>query len=286
VNSNPQDGTSVKKYGLALHTASRELGLAISNFAGDSRCQTWNLDRDLATHLHQYLVEFIGPQTWADLAFIAVAKGPGGFTGTRMGMVTARTLAQQLDIPVFAISTLAAVAWAQPPQPPLSKGGLLSAEPPVAKGGLLSAEPPLAKGGLLNTEPPQPPLAKGGLLSAEPPLGKGGLLSAQPPLASEGLLSIALQMPAQRGQLFGAVYSVNKDSGLTELFPDTVMTAESWQEKLESWENSYQLIEVGSELGWSVSSVLELAYLEWKQGSRPDWSGALPFYGQHPVKGH
>ena len=223
MNSNPLDGTSVKKYGLALHTASRELGLAISNFAGDSRGKTWNLDRDLATHLHQYLVEFIGPQTWEDLAFIAVAKGPGGFTGTRMGMVTARTLAQQLDIPVFAISTLAAVAWAAHPQPPQ---------------------------------------------------------------ASDGLLSIALQMPAQRGQLFGAVYSVNKDSALTELFPDTVMTAESWQEKLESWENSYQLIEVGSELGSSVSSVLELAYLEWKQGSRPDWSGALPYYGQHPVKGH
>jgi tRNA threonylcarbamoyl adenosine modification protein YeaZ len=287
VNSNPQDGTSVKKYGLALHTASRELGLAISNFAGDSRCKTWNLDRDLATHLHQYLVEFIGPQTWADLAFIAVAKGPGGFTGTRMGMVTARTLAQQLDIPVFAISTLAAVAWAQPPlakglleleppQPPLGKGGLLSAEPPVAKGGLLSAEPPVGKGGLLNREPPQPPVAKGGLLSAELPLAKGGLLRED----------IALQMPAQRGQLFGAVYSVNKDSGLTELFTDTVMTPESWQEKLDNWGNSYQLIEVGSELGWSVSSVLELAYLQWKQGSRPDWSGALPYYGQHPVKGH
>ncbi|MEG3907538.1 tRNA (adenosine(37)-N6)-threonylcarbamoyltransferase complex dimerization subunit type 1 TsaB [Microcoleus sp. w2-18bC1] len=225
MNSNPQDGTSVKKYGLALHTASRELGLAISNFAGDSRCQTWNLDRDLATHLHQYLVEFIQPQTWRDLAFIAVAKGPGGFTGTRMGMVTARTLAQQFDIPVFAISTLAAVAWAEPPQPPLAKGGLLRED-------------------------------------------------------------IALQMPAQRGQLFGAVYSVNKDSGLTELFPETVMTPESWQEKLDNWGNSYQLIEVGSELGWSVSSVLELAYLEWKMGSRPDWSEALPFYGQHPVKGH
>ena len=292
MNSNPQDGTSVKKYGLAFHTATPELGLAISNFAGDSRCQTWNLGRSLATDLHQHLVEFIGPQTWADLAFIAVAKGPGGFTGTRMGMVTARTLAQQLDIPVFAISTLAAVAWGQPPQPPLSKGGLLSAQPPVAKEGLLNTEPPqppVAKEGLLNTEPPQPPLAKGGLLNAEPPLAKEGLLNTeppQPPVAKGGLLSIALQMPAQRGQLFGAVYSVNKDSGLTELFPDTVMTPESWQEKLESWENSYQLIEVGSELGWSVSSVLELAYLEWKQGSRPDWSGALPYYGQHPVKGH
>ncbi|TAG72494.1 MAG: tRNA (adenosine(37)-N6)-threonylcarbamoyltransferase complex dimerization subunit type 1 TsaB, partial [Oscillatoriales cyanobacterium] len=83
---------------------------------------------------------------------------------------------------------------------------------------------------------------------------------------------IALQMPAQRGQLFGAVYSVNGNSGLTELFPDTVMTPESWQEKLESWENS--------------SGVLDLAYLEWKQGSRPDWWDALPYYGQHPVQGH
>ncbi|MEG4276698.1 tRNA (adenosine(37)-N6)-threonylcarbamoyltransferase complex dimerization subunit type 1 TsaB [Microcoleus sp. MON1_C1] len=290
MNSNPQDGTSVKKYGLALHTASRELGLAISNFAGDSRCKTWNLDRDLATHLHQYLVEFIQPQTWAELAFIAVAKGPGGFTGTRMGMVTARTLAQQLDIPVFAISTLAAVAWAEPP---FAKG-LLELEPPqppLTKGGLLSAEPSLGKGGLLNMEPPQPPLGKGGLLSAEPSLGKGGLLDTEPPqlpFAKGGLLreDIALQMPAQRGQFFGAVYSVNKDSGLTELFPDTVMTPESWQEKLDNWGNSYQLIEVGSELGWSVSSVLELAYLEWQMGSRPDWSDALPFYGQHPVKGH
>ena len=219
MNSNPQDSTSVKRYGLAFHTSTPELGLAISNFADDSRCQVWNLGRSLATDLHQHLVEFIQPQTWADLAFIAVAKGPGGFTGTRMGMVTARTLAQQLDIPVFAISTLAAFAWAQP------------------------------NGGLLKDD-------------------------------------IALQMPTQRGQLFGAVYSVNKDSGLTELFPDTVMTPESWQEKLESWGNSYQLIEVGSELGSSVSSVLELAYLEWQQGSRPDWSDALPYYGQHPVKGH
>ena len=219
MNSNSLDGTSGTKYGLALHTSTPELGLAISNFPDDSRCQVWNLGRSLATDLHQHLVQFIQPQTWADLAFIAVAKGPGGFTGTRMGMVTARTLAQQLDIPVFAISTLAAFAWAQP------------------------------NGGLLKDD-------------------------------------IALQMPTQRGQLFGAVYSVNKNSGLTELFPDTVMTPESWQEKLESWGNSYQLIEVGSELGSSVSSVLELAYLEWQQGSRPDWSDALPYYGQHPVKGH
>jgi tRNA threonylcarbamoyl adenosine modification protein YeaZ len=245
MNDNPPETTSVKTYGLALHTASPELGLAISNFAGDSRYQTWNLGRDLATDLHQHLVEFMQPQTWADLAFIAVAKGPGGFTGTRIGVVTARTLAQQLEIPVFAISTLAALAWAEPPQPPLAKGGLLSAEPLQPRAG-----------------------------TGAPPLHSGGLLSND----------MALQMRAQRGQLFGAVYSVNKDSGLTELFTDTVMTPEVWEEKLKNWGNSYQLIEVESDLGWSVSSVLELAYLEWQRGNRPDWSEALPYYGQHPVQ--
>jgi len=101
-----------QQYALAIHTASPDLGLALSNFAGDRRSQVWsNLGQTLSTHLHLYLSEFLQPQTWTDLAFIAVAKGPGGFTGTRVGVVTARTLAQQLGIPLFGISTLAAVAW-------------------------------------------------------------------------------------------------------------------------------------------------------------------------------
>ena len=98
-------------YGLAFHTTSSQLGLAINNFQGDCRTKTWDLGRDLSSHLHSCLGEFIAPQTWHDLKFIAVAKGPGSFTSCRIGMVTARTLAQQLEIPLFAISTLAGAAW-------------------------------------------------------------------------------------------------------------------------------------------------------------------------------
>ncbi|GAA6615979.1 tRNA (adenosine(37)-N6)-threonylcarbamoyltransferase complex dimerization subunit type 1 TsaB [Scytonema sp. NUACC26] len=215
---------SPTKYGLALHTTTRELGLAISNFAGGTRSHVWYLDRELSSHLHQYLIEFIQPQTWADLAFIAVAKGPGGFTGTRIGVVTARTLGQQLGIPVFAVSNLAAVAWSQ-------------------------------------------------------------ILSQQAE-RSESLKEavIAVQMPAQRGQVFGGIYQPSPNaSGLDVLLPDIAIAPEVWQEKLANYNNRYQLVEATSGLAATVTSVLQLAYLDWQKEMRPHWSEALPFYGQHPV---
>ena len=202
-----------KKYGLALHTTTPELGLAISNFGEDTRFDVWNLERNVSSLMHQYLIDFIKPQTWADLTFIAVAAGPGGFTGTRIGVVTARTLGQQLNIPVFAISTLGAIAYSQ---------------------------------------------------------------------SNKNDTIIAVQMPAQRSQVFAAIYLV-KPQQLTTLLPDTVFTQEAWQEKLANWNTSYQLIEAKSSLAVTVTDVLQLAYLDFKLGLRPDWSEALPYYVQHPV---
>ncbi|MFM2062918.1 MAG: hypothetical protein RLZZ507_2588 [Cyanobacteriota bacterium] len=209
---------SPTKYALGLHTTTPELGLVISNFADDTRAHVWNLGRDVSSHIHQYLIDLIKPQTWQDLAFIAVAKGPGGFTGSRIGVVTARTLGQQLEIPVFAISTLAAFAWNEKSK---------------------------------NSE-------------------------IQP--------IIAVEMPAQRGQIFGAIYQIAADnSGIIALLPDTVFTPEKWQETLNNWQTEYQLIKATSGLAATVTSILELAYLDWQQNKHLHWSEALPYYGQHPV---
>ncbi|MEH2159624.1 MAG: tRNA (adenosine(37)-N6)-threonylcarbamoyltransferase complex dimerization subunit type 1 TsaB [Nostoc sp.] len=209
---------ATNKYTLALHTTTPELGLAISNFAGETRSQVWNLGRDLSSLIHQYLIDFIKPQTWADLSFIAVAKGPGGFTGTRIGVVTARTLGQQLDIPIFAISTLAAVAWSE--------------------------------------------------------AGK-----------SQNSKTIAVEMPAQRGQIFAAIYQFEPNTcKLKVCLSDRVFTPEAWQETLANWNTNYQLIHAQSGLAATVTSILELANLDWQEGKYPNWSEALPYYGQHPVE--
>lgn len=104
---------TVKPLAIAIHTSTPELGLGISNFQNLRHCQTWELGRALSNQLHPYLQEFMQPYGWQNLDFLAVAIGPGGFTGTRIGVVTARTLAQQLALPLYGISSLEAYGWQQ-----------------------------------------------------------------------------------------------------------------------------------------------------------------------------
>jgi tRNA threonylcarbamoyl adenosine modification protein YeaZ len=98
-------------YGLGLDTTTATLTLLIGAQTGAHRHCAWYLERDLSSQLHPLLQDFMPPQQWTDLAWIAVLKGPGSFTGTRIGVVTARTLAQQLNLPLFGWSNLAIAAY-------------------------------------------------------------------------------------------------------------------------------------------------------------------------------
>lgn len=49
-----------------------------------------------------------------DVTHIAVSEGPGSFTGIRIGMATAKALAQTLSLPVISVPTLLSFAYHQP----------------------------------------------------------------------------------------------------------------------------------------------------------------------------
>jgi tRNA threonylcarbamoyl adenosine modification protein YeaZ len=97
--------------GLAIHTATEVLGLALFDGAG-VRCAQWPDGRAIADVLQVRLGAFLEPLSWKDLAWVAVSIGPGSFTGTRLGVMTARTLAQALGIPLLGVWSLAALAEA------------------------------------------------------------------------------------------------------------------------------------------------------------------------------
>ncbi len=49
--------------------------------------------------------------TIRDMNYIAVSKGPGSFTGIRIGIATVKGLAQAVDIPILSVSSLEGLAY-------------------------------------------------------------------------------------------------------------------------------------------------------------------------------
>jgi tRNA threonylcarbamoyl adenosine modification protein YeaZ len=95
---------------LALHSSSETLAVGVLEPAEDPVVREFPLGRNLSNELFSCVEQVLPARRWGEIGRLAVAIGPGGFTGTRLTVVMARTLAQQLRIPLDGVGSFLLIA--------------------------------------------------------------------------------------------------------------------------------------------------------------------------------
>ena len=98
---------------LALHSSSETLGVALQPLGPSgvsAQVASFPLGRRLSNELLPCVEQLLPAERWPQIGRLVVATGPGGFTGTRLTVVFARTLAQQLQIPLHGFSSFLLMA--------------------------------------------------------------------------------------------------------------------------------------------------------------------------------
>lgn len=183
---------------LALHSSSDRLGVGLlgdpDGLAGGAapplRIEAFDTGRDLANRLMVCLESVLPAPAWPQLRRLAVATGPGGFTSTRLTVVLARTLAQQLNLPLDGPSSFLLIARR------LQRGGQAGDGPfwlvqDLPRRGRVAGRygaDPLAPGGVRELQAPR-------LIPAGLPLA-GPCLAAEPQLPEDVAELLAISQAA------------------------------------------------------------------------------------------
>jgi tRNA threonylcarbamoyladenosine biosynthesis protein TsaB len=97
---------------LLIETATQTCSIALSQ-NGQILAHKEQTDRNIhASQITLFIDEVLqqSQKTYQDLDAVAISKGPGSYTGLRIGVSTAKGLCFALDIPLIAIDTLQAMA--------------------------------------------------------------------------------------------------------------------------------------------------------------------------------
>lgn len=68
--------------------------------------ETWQAHRELGVTIHQKIKELLQRQVrdWPDIEGVVTFKGPGSFTGLRIGLTVANALAYANNLPIVAVT--------------------------------------------------------------------------------------------------------------------------------------------------------------------------------------
>lgn len=100
---------------LAIDASTTGCSVALFNDAKVLISLTSRIDRSSAENLTRMIEQVLrfGGAAYTDLKAVAVAKGPGSYTGLRIAVSTAKGLAFGLDIPLISFGTLPALCYQQ-----------------------------------------------------------------------------------------------------------------------------------------------------------------------------
>jgi len=178
---------------LAIDTATRYASAALYDENGLIEEQSWRSQNNHSREMLPAIDAMFRRQqlTPHHLSAVAVAKGPGSFTGLRIGMSIAKGLCLALDLPIIAVPTLDVIAYSVG-----DPGGTILAVLEAGRGRLCVGGYRFAEGlptcvaeiELVETETWQPKVTEPTLLVGEIPMMLADRLLRED---REGLLSIA-----------------------------------------------------------------------------------------------
>lgn len=116
---------------LAIDSASPTLSLALHDgqtLLAEHTLRAGNQHNALLAPTIQHILEACGVSP-SQIVALAVAKGPGSYTGLRIGIALAKGLAGAHKLPLLAFSTLDIVAEGAPPPVKANHGALLAVIP-------------------------------------------------------------------------------------------------------------------------------------------------------------